>query len=90
MLNVAGLVSIVEGALGGTAPNTTDAVPRNEQLLFSCAHSLYCCPATVTVLTCACAVCTPKDASAVVAAIPINLEYLTIVPVFAKKSYPRE
>jgi hypothetical protein len=50
LLNVCGAVNITDGALGGTAPNTTEAVPRKEQLPFSWAHNLYCCPETVMVL----------------------------------------
>jgi hypothetical protein len=35
LLKVRGLVSMLDGALGGTAPNTTDPVPENVQLSFS-------------------------------------------------------
>ncbi|WP_341317766.1 hypothetical protein WN982_21770 [Paraburkholderia sp. IMGN_8] len=50
MLKVLGAVNITDGASGGTAPNTTEPVPRNEQLPFSSPHNLYCWPATVIVL----------------------------------------
>jgi hypothetical protein len=50
LLNVRGALNITEGEVGGTAPNTTEPVPRNEHLPFSCAHNLYCCPETVMVL----------------------------------------
>jgi hypothetical protein len=41
---------MTDGAVGGTAPNTTSAVPRNEHLLFSFPHNVYCWPETVMVL----------------------------------------
>jgi hypothetical protein len=45
---------MLDGALGATAPNTTDPEPENAQLSFSWPHNLYCVPETV-MLDCACA-----------------------------------
>jgi hypothetical protein len=50
LLKVRGAVSMTDGELGGTAPNTTEPVPENVQLPFSCPHSAYCSPETVIVL----------------------------------------
>jgi hypothetical protein len=50
LLKVAGLVNMVDGAFGGTAPNTTDPVPENVQLSFSLPQNVYCTPPTVMVL----------------------------------------
>jgi hypothetical protein len=82
LLKDCGAVSITEGALGGTAPNTTEAVPRKEQLPFSCAHNLYCWPATVMVLACACALCAANDVNTVADATPSSFKYLVIVRIY--------
>jgi hypothetical protein len=73
---------MTDGALGGTAPNTTEPVPRNAQLPFSCAHHLYCRPATVIVLAWARAFSAPNDANAAAAATPSNFEYLIMVRMY--------
>jgi hypothetical protein len=41
---------MLEGAVGGTAPNITDPVPENVQLLFSLPQNVYCVPPTVMLL----------------------------------------
>jgi len=73
-VNVRGAVSITEGALGGTAPNTTEPVPRNEQLLFSLPHSVYDWPATVIVDAWAYACSAPNEASTVAEATPNSFQ----------------
>ncbi|MFL9868594.1 hypothetical protein PQR67_30870 [Paraburkholderia fungorum] len=73
---------MTDGALGGTAPNTTEPVPRNLQVPFSCAHNLYCSPATVMVLVAACTFSAPNHASTVAAATPRSLKFLVIVDVY--------
>jgi hypothetical protein len=73
------------GEVGGTAPNTTEPVPRNEQLPFSCPHNLYCWPATVIVPVCACAFSAPNAANTVADATPSNLKYLIIVRMYRKE-----
>jgi len=70
---------MTDGALGGTAPNTTEAVPRKLQVPFSCAHKLYCSPATVMLLVAACAFSAPNHANTVAAATPRSLKFLVIV-----------
>jgi hypothetical protein len=50
LVKVFGAVNITDGELGGTEPNTTEPVPRNVQLLFSCPHNVYFRPETVMVL----------------------------------------
>jgi hypothetical protein len=82
LLKVCGAVNMTDGALGGTAPNTTEAVPRNEQLPYSCPHNLYCSPATVMVLAWACAFSAPNDANTVAAATPSNFKFLVIVRMY--------
>jgi hypothetical protein len=67
LVNERGADSRFDGALGGTAPNTTEPVPENVQLLFSWPHSLYCTPDTV-IVACASAFCAPNDDSTVAAA----------------------
>ncbi|MFM0207076.1 hypothetical protein PQQ96_06670 [Paraburkholderia sediminicola] len=76
---------MTDGEVGGTAPNTTEAVPRNLQVPFSCAHNLYCCPATVMVLVAACAFSAPNHANTVAAATPKILKFLVIAVCIAKK-----
>ncbi|MBB5542081.1 hypothetical protein A8H39_37375 [Paraburkholderia fungorum] len=73
---------MADGAVGGTAPNTTEAVPRNLQVPFSCAHNLYWSPATVMVLVAACAFSAPNHASTVAAATPRSFKFLVIVNVY--------
>jgi hypothetical protein len=82
LLNVRGAVNITDGDVGGTAPNTTEPVPRNEHLPFSCAHNLYCCPETVMVLAWACALSAANDANTVADATPNSFKYLVIVRMF--------
>jgi hypothetical protein len=82
LLKVLGAASMTDGAAGGTAPNTTEPVPRNEQLPYSWPHNLYCWPATVMVLVCACAFSTPNDANTVADATLSNFKYLIIVRMF--------
>ncbi|MFM0736286.1 hypothetical protein PQQ51_03420 [Paraburkholderia xenovorans] len=77
MLNVRGAVNITEGELGGTAPNTTEPVPRNLQVPFSCPHNVYCRPDTVMVLA-ACALSAPNHANTVAAATPMSFKLLVI------------
>jgi hypothetical protein len=72
---------MLDGAFGGTAPNTTDPAPEKVQLSFSDPHNLYCTPATVMLLACAWAFSTPNAASIVATATGSSLKYLIIVRV---------
>lgn len=77
---------MTDGEVGGTAPNTTAPVPRNEQLPFSCPHNLYCWPATVIVLVCAaCTFSAPTDANTVADATPSSFKYLIVIRMYRKK-----
>jgi hypothetical protein len=76
---------MTDGEVGGTAPNTTAPVPRNEQLPFSCPHNLYCWPATVIVLVCAWTFSAPIDANTVADATPSNLKYLIVIRMYCKE-----
>jgi hypothetical protein len=88
LVKVAGLVNMVDGAFGGTAPNTTDPVPENVQLSFSLPQNVYCTPLTVMLL-CAWAVSTPNTASVVATEIGSSLKYFIIVRVVLIKFSPR-
>ena len=81
---------MVDGAFGGTAPNTTDPVPENVQLSFSLPQNVYCTPLTVMVLLCAWAVSTPNTASVVAIEIGSSRKYFIIVRVvLIQKFSPR-
>jgi hypothetical protein len=89
LVKLRGLVNMVDGAFGGTAPNTTDPVPENVQLSFSLPQNVYCTPLTVMVLLCAWAVSAPNTASVVATEIGSSLRYFIIVRVVLIKFSPR-